>query len=335
MFGCLADGVAAGRGCGAAGAELVPLVRAAVPDVDAKAPRDVLGRQGDGVVVWRRRCSSCRGRSSPGRTRAPGRCARGRGRPSEGPGSAQLCGVVSADPPKVRGHALGEIQTLERRAVHLELDHRVRRLAPGRVVAQAEHAVEDLGAGSPRLGEEVRQGRTRRRHEVGRGRGGRQLGSPGRRHAHLDRRAAGRPAGRPRGRARGRRAAAGAGTRRAWRSCGGSRSSVSASASGGSSPGPSRTVSGCRNTFAWVRSVLGLALRRRGEGAELGVRVHGLELVQSRLSRDRRRRDLPVRGPGPLSGPSRNRVSIVGHSVLECRVAGIGRDVEVAHVPGG
>ena len=40
----LADGVTAGRGCGAAGAELVPLVRAAVPDVDAKAPGDVLGR---------------------------------------------------------------------------------------------------------------------------------------------------------------------------------------------------------------------------------------------------------------------------------------------------
>ena len=193
--------------------------------------------------------------------------------------------------------------------------------------------MEDLGAGRARLGEEVRQGRPRRRHEVARGRGGGQLGRPGRRHAHLHRREqAGRQvdlevvheAEEPQ--------------------------QVGVLAEGGDHAVEVDRRFRRRLQVVVVRVLrdrerlqehlrLGqirprVGLRRRGEGAVEGVGVHGLELAQGRLFEIGVERDLPIRG-GTLVGAFPEE-GLDRRPFRACvRVEGIGRDVELAHVPGG
>ena len=187
--GRLADGVAARgrRRRRTPRAELVPLVRAAVPDVDAEPAGDVLRRERDrrlgchgGVhrVEVAHRLAEVERLARVGE-RQPGRPER-RQRPAL---RGRLGRLVEC-----AGDALGEVEGLERRAVELELDDRERRLAAGGGVAEAEHALDDLGVGRPRMREELRQRRPRRRHHVRRGRGRRQLRGPRRGRAHLDRR---------------------------------------------------------------------------------------------------------------------------------------------------
>ena len=156
---CLADGVAARSRRRAPSAELVPLVRVVVPDVDPESLCDVLGGERDRRlggdrcvhrVEVRHRLAEVEGLAGVGKREAGGpEC---RQRPALGRRLRRRAECAS--------DALGEVEGLEGRAVELQLDRRICRLSPRSLVAQAKQTVVDLRVRGPRLGAEVRHRRT-------------------------------------------------------------------------------------------------------------------------------------------------------------------------------